>query len=146
MKTKRIKKMLIANRGEIALRIHRSASEMGIQTVAIFSDADRSAPYVFNANEAYPLHGNLSKDTYLDIDKVLSIAEKAHCDAIHPGYGFLSENSDFAEATASKGLTFIGPPASAMRALGSKTSARELMQRAGVPIVPGTIFPLGEYD
>ncbi|MGA9408425.1 MAG: acetyl-CoA carboxylase biotin carboxylase subunit, partial [Bacteroidota bacterium] len=145
MKTKRIKKMLIANRGEIALRIHRSASEMGIQTVAIFSDADRSAPYVFNANEAYPLHGNLSKDTYLDIDKVLSIAEKAHCDAIHPGYGFLSENSDFAEATASKGLTFIGPPASAMRALGSKTSARELMQRAGVPIVPGTIFPLGEY-
>ena len=145
MKTKRIKKILIANRGEIALRIHRAASEMGIQTVAIFSDADRCAPYVLNADEAYPLHANLSTDTYLDIDKVLNAAKKAQCDAIHPGYGFLSENPDFAEATTSKGLTFIGPPASAMRALGSKTAARELMQKAGVPIVPGTTFPIKEY-
>jgi acetyl-CoA carboxylase, biotin carboxylase subunit len=142
MKTKRIRKLLIANRGEIALRIHRTAAEMGIQTVAIFSDADRCAPYVLNATEAYPLHGNLSKETYLDIGKILDIAKKAGCDAIHPGYGFLSENSDFVETVASKGITFIGPPASAMRALGGKTSARNLMKEAKVPIVPGTTDPL----
>jgi len=92
MKAKRIQKLLIANRGEIALRIHRSASEMGIQTVAIFSDVDRCAPHVLNSSEAYPLHGNLSKETYLDIDKIIDVAKKAQCDAIHPGYGFLSEN------------------------------------------------------
>ena len=126
MKAKRIQKLLIANRGEIALRIHRSASEMGIQTVAIFSDVDRCAPYVLNANEAYPLYGNLSKETYLDIDKIIDVAKKAQCDAIHPGYGFLSENPDFVEATVSNGMTFIGPPVSAMKALGGKTSARDL--------------------
>jgi len=142
MKAKRIQKLLIANRGEIALRIHRSAVEMGIQTVAIFSDVDRCAPYVLHASEAYPLHGNLSKDTYLDIDKIINIAKKAQCDAIHPGYGFLSENSDFAAATISNGMTFVGPPASAMKTLGGKTSARELMSRANVPIVPGTTFAI----
>jgi acetyl-CoA carboxylase, biotin carboxylase subunit len=145
MKTKRIQKLLIANRGEIALRIQRSAAEMGIQTVAIFSDVDRCAPYVLNSSEAYPLHGNLSKETYLNIDKVIDIAKKAQCDAIHPGYGFLSENPDFVEATVSNGMTFIGPPASAMKALGGKTSARELMQKAKVPIVPGTIFAIKKY-
>ncbi len=144
MKAKRIQKLLIANRGEIALRIHRSAAEMGIQTVAIFSDVDRCAPYVLNASEAYPLHGNLSKETYLDIDKIISIAKKAQCNAIHPGYGFLSENSDFVEATVSSGMIFVGPPASAMKALGGKTSARELMRKANVPIVPGTAFAIRE--
>ncbi len=145
MKAKQIRKLLIANRGEIALRIHRSAAEMGIQTVAIFSDVDRCAPYVLNAKEAYPLHGNLSNETYLNMEKIIGIAKKAHCDAIHPGYGFLSENSEFVEATTSSGLIFIGPPASAMRALGGKTSARQLMQKAKVPIIPGTIFAVRDY-
>ena len=146
MKTKRIQKLLIANRGEIALRIQRSASEMGIQTVAIFSDVDRCAPYVLNASEAYPLHGNLSKETYLDIDRIIDVARKAQCDAIHPGYGFLSENPDFVEATVSNGMTFIGPPVSAMKALGGKTSARELMRKAKVPIVPGTTFAIRDSE
>jgi len=146
MRPKRIKKLLIANRGEIALRIHRSASEMGIETVAVFSDIDRCAPYVFNSNEAYPLHGNLSRDTYLDIQKIIAVAKKSHCDAIHPGYGFLSENPDFVDAVISEGLTFIGPPSSAMKKLGSKTAARELMQKAKVPILPGTIAPVKDYS
>lgn len=146
MKAKRIHKLLIANRGEIALRIHRSAAEMGIQTVAIFSDADRCAPYVLHASEAYPLHGNFSKETYLDIDKIIGIAKKAHCDAIHPGYGFLSENPDFAEATVSHGMTFVGPPASAMMLMGGKTSARDLIKNAKVPIMPGTTFVLSGYQ
>jgi len=146
MNSMRIRKLLIANRGEIALRINRSAAEMGIQTVAVFSDVDRCAPYVLNATEAYPLHGNLSKDTYLDMNKIISIASSAHCDAIHPGYGFLSENPDFAEAVVSSGMTFIGPPASAMRALGSKTSARNLMKEANVPIVPGTTYAIKDAD
>jgi len=138
MKVKTIRKILIANRGEIAIRIHRSASEMGIATVAIFSDVDRSAPHVLNATEAYPLCGNPSNETYLNMEKILAIAAKANCDAVHPGYGFLSENSEFARAVIASGLTFIGPPASAMKALGGKTSARNLMKEAGVPIVPGT--------
>jgi len=144
MMGKKIHKLLIANRGEIALRIHRSAAEMGIQTVAVFSDADRCAPHVLNAAEAYPLFGNLSKDTYLDIDKIIDIAKKSRCDAVHPGYGFLSENAEFVEAVASTGMTFVGPPASAMRALGSKTSARDLMHKANVPIVPGTTSAIKE--
>ena len=146
MKPKSIRKLLIANRGEIALRINRSARELGIQTVAVFSDADRCAPYVLNASEAYPLHGNLSKETYLDIEKIIAIANEAHCDAIHPGYGFLSENPEFVEAVVSNGMTFIGPPASAMRALGSKTSARDLMQKANVPIVPGTTYAVTKTE
>lgn len=145
MKPKTIKKILIANRGEIALRIHRSASEMGIQTVAVFSDVDRRAPHVLHANEAYPLNGNLSKDTYLDIKKIIDIAQASHCDAIHPGYGFLSENADFVDATTSAGLVFIGPPSAAMRSMGGKTGARELMAKANVPIVPGTTYPLKDF-
>jgi acetyl-CoA carboxylase, biotin carboxylase subunit len=144
MKAKKIRKLLIANRGEIALRIHRSAAEMGIQTVAVFSDVDRCAPHVLNATEAYPLFGNLSKETYLDIDKIINIAKKSQCDAVHPGYGFLSENADFIEAVEANGMTFVGPPASAMRAMGSKTSARDLMQKANVPIVPGTTYAITE--
>ncbi len=142
MKPKIIKKILIANRGEIALRIHRSASEMGIQTVAIFSDADRRAPHVLHATEAYPLNGNLSRDTYLDIKKIIDIAQASHCDAIHPGYGFLSENADFVDATTSAGLIFVGPSSAAMRSMGGKTGARDLMAKANVPIVPGTTYPL----
>ncbi len=146
MNAKRIHKLLIANRGEIALRIHRSTAEMGIQTVAVFSDVDRCAPYVLNANEAYPLHGNSSRETYLDIDKIIHIAKKSKCDAVHPGYGFLSENADFAEAVSASGMIFVGPPAPAMRAMGSKTSARRLMKKAMVPIVPGTIGAVADYE
>jgi len=145
MKPRKIKKLLIANRGEIALRIHRSASEIGVRTVAVFSDVDRSAPHVFYADEAYPLNGNLSQETYLDTEKLITIARKAKCDAIHPGYGFLSENPSFAEATSSAGILFVGPPASAMRIMGSKTSARNLMQKAKVPIVPGTHVVTNNY-
>ena len=136
---------MIANRGEIALRIHRSAVEMGIETVAIFSDADRRAPHVLHATEAYPLNGNLSRDTYLDIKKIIDIAQSSHCDAIHPGYGFLSENADFVDATVSAGLIFIGPPSAAMRSMGSKTGARELMAKANVPVVPGSPSVLKDY-
>ena len=145
MNPKKIKKILIANRGEIAVRIHRSASEMGIHTVAIFSDADRRAPHVLNANEAYPLNGNLSKDTYLDIQKIIDIAVSSRCDAIHPGYGFLSENADFVDATTSAGLLFIGPTSAAMRSMGGKTGARDLMAKANVPIVPGTTHALKDF-
>ena len=142
MSVKKIRKILIANRGEIALRIHRSAAEMGIQTVAIFSDADRRAPHVLHANEAYPLNGNSSNETYLDINKIITIALESRCDAIHPGYGFLSENANFVDATVSAGLIFIGPSSSAMRSMGGKTGARDLMAKANVPIVPGTTHPL----
>lgn len=146
MMVQRIKKLLVANRGEIAVRIQRSASEMGIRTVAIFSDMDRSAPHVLYADEAYQLHGSLSRETYLDIEKIIEVANSSRCDAIHPGYGFLSENPEFAEATTSAGLIFVGPPASAMRQMGSKTQARNLMQKANVPIVPGTTIPVVGYD
>lgn len=145
MKPKEISKILIANRGEIALRIHRSASEMGIQTVAVFSDVDSRAPHVLHANEAYALNGNFSKDTYLDIKKIIDIAQASHCDAIHPGYGFLSENADFVDATTSAGLVFIGPSSAAMRSMGGKTGARELMAKANVPIIPGTTYPLKDF-
>ena len=141
----RIKKLLIANRGEIALRIHRAASEVGIVTVAVYSNADRCAPHVLHADEAYPLNGDLPGETYLSIDKLIGIALKAQCDAIHPGYGFLSENHLFAEAATSSGLIFVGPPAAAIKAMGSKTAARDLMQKANVPVVPGTRVIAGDY-
>ncbi|HTX20069.1 MAG TPA: acetyl-CoA carboxylase biotin carboxylase subunit [Bacteroidota bacterium] len=134
---RRIRKLLVANRGEIALRIIRSASEEGIQTVAVYSDTDRAAPHVLNADEAYSLEGDLPKDTYLNSDKLIAVARSTHTDAIHPGYGFLSENADFADAVSEAGFIFVGPPASAIRAMGSKTGARSLMDSAGVPVVPG---------
>jgi acetyl-CoA carboxylase, biotin carboxylase subunit len=138
MKQRSIKKIFIANRGEIAVRIQRAAQEMGIMTVVGFSDTDRSAPFVLHADEAYPLEGILPKDTYLDPEKLILIAKNSHCDAVHPGYGFLSENYHFAEAVETGGLIFIGPPASAIKNMGGKISARKIMKEAGVPIVPGT--------
>jgi acetyl-CoA carboxylase biotin carboxylase subunit len=134
----KIKKILIANRGEIAVRIHRSAKEMGIQTVAIFSDPDRTSPHVLLCDEAYPLNGILSSETYLNVDKIIAIALKAKVDAIHPGYGFLSEKELFAKSVTDAGIIFIGPKSETIELLGSKTSARNLLSKKNISIVPGT--------
>jgi acetyl-CoA carboxylase biotin carboxylase subunit len=134
---RRFKKVLIANRGEIAVRIGRTLHEMGIQAVAVYSEADRAALHVRVADEAYCIGAPPASESYLRVDKILSVAKKAGCDAIHPGYGFLSENPALAEACDRAGVTFVGPPASAMRQMGSKTAARARMTAAGVPIVPG---------
>jgi acetyl-CoA/propionyl-CoA carboxylase biotin carboxyl carrier protein len=131
-------KVLVANRGEIAIRIMRALEEMGIASVAVYSEQDRDALHVARADEAYNLGDGPAAENYLSIEKILDVAERAGAQAIHPGYGFLAENAPFAHACESAGVIFIGPPASAIEAMGSKTSARELMQKAGVPIVPGT--------
>jgi acetyl-CoA carboxylase biotin carboxylase subunit len=131
------KKVLVANRGEIAVRIIRTLHEMGIAAVAVYSDADRASLHVRRADEAYCIGAPPAQESYLRVDKIVATAKAAGCDAIHPGYGFLSENPLLAEACELGGLVFIGPPASAMRAMGSKTAARARMAAAGVPIVPG---------
>jgi acetyl-CoA carboxylase biotin carboxylase subunit len=134
--------VLIANRGEIALRVIRACREMGLATVAVYSDADRRALHVLYADEAYRLGPAPASESYLRGDLILEIAQQAGADAIHPGYGFLSENADFAEACAAAGVTFVGPPASAMRVLGSKTKARQAADAAGMPRVPGNVTGL----
>jgi acetyl-CoA carboxylase biotin carboxylase subunit len=134
---RRFRKVLVANRGEIAVRIGRTLREMGIGFVAIYSDIDRAAAHVRMADEAYPIGGAAAAESYLRVDAVLDVAKKSGCEAIHPGYGFLSENPELPEACERAGVTFIGPPASAMRAMGSKPAARDKMSAAGVPIVPG---------
>lgn len=131
------KKILIANRGEIALRIMRTAKRLGVQTVAIYSDADAGSPHVSFADEAYPLGAGKSLDTYLQGERIIQIAKSAHAQAIHPGYGFLSENPDFVDAVTAAGIKFIGPSADAMRSLGHKDKARELAEKNKVPVVPG---------
>ncbi len=133
-----IKKVLVANRGEIAVRVIRACREMDIQSVAIFSDADRLASHVLLADEAYPVGPAPAKDSYLRGDKIIAVAEQCGADAIHPGYGFLSENAEFAQAVMDAGMTWIGPPPAAIRSMGSKTEARSIMMKAGVPVVPGT--------
>lgn len=133
----KIKKLLIANRGEIARRIIRTAHEMGIQTVAVYSDADATSLHVREASVSYALGGNASADTYLRLDKLLAAAKATGANAIHPGYGFLSENADFAQAVVDAGLIWVGPPAAAIRALGSKSSAKQLAMAKGVPCLPG---------
>ena len=137
-----IKKVLIANRGEIALRVMRSCKEMGILTVAIFSEADRTSHHVAYADEAYPIGAAAAKESYLNIEKVIGVAKHCGADAIHPGYGFLSENSEFARRCKEEGIIFIGPSAETMEAMGDKIAARKRMIAAGVPVVPGTEQPL----
>jgi acetyl-CoA carboxylase, biotin carboxylase subunit len=132
------KKILIANRGEIAVRVIRACHEMGIAAVAVYSDVDRAALHVRKADEAYPIGAPAASESYLNIEKILNVAERSGAEAIHPGYGFLSENAKFARACAGAGVKFIGPTAEAMEAMGSKTRARQALESAGIPIVPGT--------
>ena len=140
----RIRKLLIANRGEIASRVIRSARALDIATVAVFSDADARAPFVAEADESVALPGSTAAETYLRPELIIDAATRTGADAVHPGYGFLSENADFAEACAAAGLTFVGPPPAAIRSMGSKTSAKQLMARAGVPVLPGIAIGDGE--
>lgn len=140
------KKILVANRGEIAVRVMRSCRERGIKTVAVYSDADRGALHVRYANEAVHIGPSPSAQSYLLADRILEVAKQTGAEAIHPGYGFLSENADFARACGAAGIVFIGPPPEAIESMGHKTRAREMMQAAGVPVVPGTTAPIASAD
>src|SRR5215213_6656418 len=139
-------KVLVANRGEIAVRVMRALKEMGIASVGVYSEADRETPHVREADEAYLLGPPTPAESYLNIEKIIEVAKQAGAEAVHPGYGFLAENAAFATALDEAGIVFIGPPAAAIEAMGSKTRAREIMQEAGVPIVPGSTEPSPDVD
>lgn len=141
-----IQTLLVANRGEIAVRVLRTCREMGVRTIAVYSDADRLMPHVLMADEAYRLGPAPARESYLRMDRILEIAKDTGADAIHPGYGFLSENPDFADMVTAAGIRFVGPPGAAIRAMGDKTAARALMREAGVPTVPGTDGPVHGLD
>ena len=132
-----ITRLLIANRGEIARRIIRTAHDMGISTVAIYADGDAQAPFVKEADSAVALNGRTTAETYLDVDKVLAACQRSGADAIHPGYGFLSENAAFAKAVIDAGLKWLGPTPEVIGLMGDKLSAKRLMDEAGVPTLPG---------
>jgi Acetyl/propionyl-CoA carboxylase, alpha subunit len=140
------RKVLVANRGEIAVRVMRSCEELGVRTVAVYSEADKHAGHVRYADEAYNIGPARAADSYLDQEAVLEAAAKAGADAIHPGYGFLAENAEFAQNVVDSGFIWVGPDPAAMESLGEKTNARALMQDADVPVVPGTTEPVSSVD
>ena len=139
-------KVMVANRGEIAVRVIRALDELGIDSVAVYSEADRDAQHVLRATEAHLIGPGPAAESYLVVDRLMEVIERSGAEAVHPGYGFLAENAAFARRLEEAGITFIGPPASAIEAMGSKTRARELMQAAGVPIVPGTTEPVDTVE
>ena len=139
-----MRRVLVANRGEIARRVFRACRRLGLATVAVYSEADKDAPHVRDADQAIMLGPPPARESYLDVERIIHAARRSDADAIHPGYGFLSENWRFAEAVARAGLTFIGPPAEAVRAMGDKTEARRLMAAAGVPTMPGSPGPIAD--
>lgn len=141
-----LRKVLVANRGEIAVRVIRACRDAGLTSVAVYADPDRDSPFARLADEAFALNGGTSSETYLSVDKLLDVAKRAEADAVHPGYGFLSENADFAQAVIDAGLTWIGPSPQAIRDLGDKVTARHIATRAGAPLVPGTNDPVGGPD
>jgi acetyl-CoA/propionyl-CoA carboxylase biotin carboxyl carrier protein len=141
-----MKRVLIANRGEIAVRVIRACSDHGIESVAVYSETDRDSMHAQMADSAYSLSGTTAAQTYLNIEKLIAIAKKSGADSVHPGYGFLSENADFAQAVIDAGLIWIGPPPAAIRALGDKVSARKIAAKAGAPLVAGTADPVNSHD
>src|SRR6201995_490258 len=142
----KISKVLVANRGEIAVRVIRAAMDAGLASVAVDADPDADAPHVRLADEAFALGGQTSAESYLVFEKLLDAAAKSGANAVHPGYGFLSENADFAQAVLDAGLIWIGPSPQAIRDLGDKVAARKIAQRAGAPLVPGTADPVSGGD